>query len=469
MTSTKRAGLRAALTLLAVLAGSAPAMATTSSPLARGLEAEAMQASARNARPFADGSASAGHAMALRVGGGLTRRLGLIAGAGLHVTAAAGCRAGLAVRMDGRPVARISVHGAGWRIYPVRSVFAAGSHRVTVAAVAARPRCRPLDVDRIDVIPATPTTLRLGAAVRWQEVNALPAYRSTFLSAYDSLTPENDLKMDHIEPQPGSYDFAAADGLIDLAASHGKAIRGHTLVFGSQLPGWVTHPLLPWTRDQLLAVMHDYIRTVVGRYRDRISTWDVVNEALNRDGTLRHTVWRDRIGPDYIDWAFRFAREAAPHARLFYNEIGLEWDSPKQPAALRLLADLRARGVPVDGVGLQNHTEVLGYPRQETLETDMRRFAALGLEVEITEMDVGVSDGPASGRQRSVLQTHAYRDAATACWDVAACSRVTTWGVADAVTWIGTPQAPLLFDTSYRLKAAYAAVSAALHRTRSAS
>jgi endo-1,4-beta-xylanase len=334
----------------------------------------------------------------------------------------------------------------------------------------------------------------LGAAVRLAPLRSDDRYRETFLREFDSLTPENAMKMQTLQPRRGKYDFAAADELVRFARRHRKAVRGHTLVWGQALPLWlidhgalhkaglrlppIVLPALPgplgrlvgqtttlltgWRRDELLAVMKGHIRTVMQRYRGDVAEWDVVNEPMAPDGSQEQTVWRRFIGPDYVEQALRTARAADPKAKLFINEFGVEGPGPKLEGLVRLVRDLLDRDVPLDGIGLQTHTHLLGYADEATLRRTMRRFTRLGLDVQITEMDVATSSlldvAPPGSLQRQAL---AYAAAARACNAVARCTRMTTWGISDAVSWLNPGEAGLLFDSEYGAKPAYEAVRAA--------
>lgn len=340
-----------------------------------------------------------------------------------------------------------------------------------------------------DTLRAVP----LGAAVRLAALRTDERYRDTFLREFDSLTPENGMKMAALQPDRGRFDFRAADELVDFARRNGRAVHGHALVWGLSLPLWlVDHgatsrlglrmppivlPPLPgalgrglseattlltgWRRDELLSIMTTHIRTVMRRYAGRVAEWDVVNEPLAADGGDAPSVWRRFIGPEYVELALRAARAADPKAKLFINEFGVEGPGRKQEGLVRLVRDLQARDVPLDGIGLQTHTHILGFERQATLERTMRRFAAMGLEVQVTEIDVGTSLLGAAGLDRFRRQAQAYGETARACNAVAACKRFTTWGISDRISWIGIGEAPLLFDTDYRPKPALAAVRSA--------
>jgi endo-1,4-beta-xylanase len=198
------------------------------------------------------------------------------------------------------------------------------------------------------------------------------------------------------------------------------------------------------------------------RYRGDIAEWDVVNEPIAPDGSLEQTVWRRFIGPEYIEQALRTARAADPNARLFINDFGVEGPGPKLEGLVRLARDLVARGVPLDGIGLQTHTHLLGYVDEATLTRTMRRFTRLGLEVQITEMDVATSSLlDVAQLDRLQRQAQAYAAAARACNAIALCTRMTTWGITDAVSWLNPGEAGLLFDGGYQPKPAYSAVRAA--------
>ncbi len=234
----------------------------------------------------------------------------------------------------------------------------------------------------------------LGSAVRLSSLRGDGRYRDTFLREFDSLTAENEMKMQALRPRRGQYDFAATDELVRFARRNRTAVRGHTLVWGQALPLWlVDHgaleriglrlapialPALPnalgrlvgetttmltgWRRDELMAVMKDHIRTVMRRYEGDIAEWYVVNEPMAQDGSLAPTAWRRFIGPDYVEQALRAARTADPEVKLFINDFAVEYPGAKLDGLVRLARDLVARGVPLDGIGLQSHTHILGTP-----------------------------------------------------------------------------------------------------------
>ncbi len=207
---------------------------------------------------------------------------------------------------------------------------------------------------------------------------------------FNSISPENVLKWESVHPQPDQYDFVGPDRYVQFGESNNMYIIGHTLVWHSQTPRWVFQDDHgnPATRDILLARLHDHIATVVGRYKGRIKGWDVVNEALNEDGSLRNSPWRRIIGDDYIEKAFQFAHEADPQAQLHYNDYNLE-NEPKRKGAIALIKKLQGEGIPINCIGLQDHVK-MDWPTATQLDETISDFAKLGVKVMITELDVDV-------------------------------------------------------------------------------
>jgi endo-1,4-beta-xylanase len=289
----------------------------------------------------------------------------------------------------------------------------------------------------------------VGAAVNWDRLRQPGTYQALFVRHFHALTPENEFKMDALAPEYGRLDFARADGLVEWARARGVRVNAHTLLWHKQQPPWL--PARSWTRDQLLAVMRWYVEGVVGHFRGRVSSWDVVNEPLAEDGSLRPSIWQRVIGDDYIAYALRYAREADPHVRLMVNDYNVERAGAKADGMVRLLGRLLRDRVPVDAVGLQSHVSSGWAPTAADLEATMRRYAALGLGVDITELDVSIGPGDAE----LLRQAEIYRRFGAACRRLVACSRVTTWGFTDASTWLGSAARPLLFDEAGAAKPAW--------------
>jgi endo-1,4-beta-xylanase len=300
---------------------------------------------------------------------------------------------------------------------------------------------------------AAPAPHRLGTALNTSQIGT--RYTAVLERDFTSITPEYEMEMDHVEPAPGRFTFAASDRLVGFARSHGLAVRGHALVWYQQVPAWVRAHR--WTRPQLAAVLRRYIAAVVGRYRGRVREWDVVNEPLTSSGALRRSVWERAIGPGYLRLAFLAAQRADPGATLFLNEYGAEFRDRKERALYGLVRRLRATGVPVEGVGFQAHLSITDSPTFGEMTAVLRRFAALGVRIEVTELDVDAS-GPGPLAQRLRAQARVYRIVGRACRAVPACGRITTWGITDPQSWLGRDARALPFDARYRPKPAWTAL-----------
>ena len=361
---------------------------------------------------------------------------------------------------------------------------------VLLAAVAIGcARVRPVAVGR------APRTLRtafegaflVGAALNVAQFSgrdtagAALALYSEYDSAifqFNAITPENVLKWQSVHPRPGVYDFATADQYVAFGERDGMFIVGHTLVWHQQTPRWVFQDSSgnPVSRDTLLARLRDHIETVVGRYRGRIRGWDVVNEALNDDGTLRPTPWLTIIGVDYLAQAFRFAHAADPAAELYYNDYALE-NAPKRNGALDLVRRLRAAGIPITGVGLQGHNRMDWPTAAQQDSTIVAGFVLLFPLVFASSVFVPASSMPnqsatvlnpyPNGLPDSVQHALAQRYAELFTVyerHAADIGRVTFWGVADGDSWLnhwpvrGRTNYPLLFDRQHRPKPAFEAV-----------
>lgn len=267
---------------------------------------------------------------------------------------------------------------------------------------------------------------------------------------FNAVTPENEMKWDTIERSRGSFNFAPADQIVNHAAAHGQRMRGHTLVWHSQLPGWVSSITDAAT---LTSVMNNHITQEMAHYKGRIYAWDVVNEAFadGGSGTHRASVFQNVLGDGFIETAFRTARTADPAAKLCYNDYNIEdWSAAKTQGVYRMVRDFRSRGVPIDCVGFQAHFGTGGPPA--SFQTTLANFAALGVDVQITELDI--AQAPAT----------AYANTVRACLNVARCTGITVWGIRDSDSW-RSGENPLLFDGSGTKKAAYNAVLTALGGT----
>lgn len=330
----------------------------------------------------------------------------------------------------------------------------------------------------------------IGAALNADQIRgqAPAAEMSLITGHFNAITPENILKWQRVHPAPGRFDFGPGDQLVDFAEKHHLFVVGHTLVWHNQTPDWVFKDDAgnPLSREALLVRMKEHISAVVGRYRGRIGGWDVVNEAVDSDGTLRETRWRQIIGDDYVAWAFEYAHAADPSAELYYNDYDM-WKPDHRDGVVKLVQQLQARGIRIDGIGMQGHWG-LDYPPLEEIEASFRAYAALGLKVMITEMEVTVLPSGWSDRGADITKSYALQEKlnpyaeglpqamqATLAGRYAeffdlfsrhaeVIDRVTFWGVQDGNSWRnnwpvkGRTDYPLLFDRDCQPKLAFDAI-----------
>jgi endo-1,4-beta-xylanase len=282
---------------------------------------------------------------------------------------------------------------------------------------------------------------------------------------FDMMTPGNEMKWDTTEPSNGSFNFGPGDNLVSFAQSHSMRVRGHNLVWHSQLPGWVSS--LP--TSQVQAAMETHITTEATHYKGEVYSWDVVNEPFNEDGSLRQDAFYNAMGTGYIADAIRTAHAADPNAKLYLNDYNIEGENAKSNAMYSLVQSLISQGVPIGGVGLESHF-ILGQVPSSML-ANMQRFAALGVDVAVTELDDRIQL-PASSANLQQQATD-YSTVVSDCLAVTRCVGVSQWGVGDADSWIpGTFSgygAATMYDQNYQPKPAYTAALNALGGTVSSS
>ncbi len=321
----------------------------------------------------------------------------------------------------------------------------------------------------------------IGAAVNNGQINERDSGSAALLQThFNGLTPENIMKCEIIHPDWDRYDFTMADKLVDLGKKYNSPVYGHTLIWHSQLSPFVQKIQ---SVDSFRIFFTNHITTIASRYDGKIKSWDVVNEALNEDGTLRKSAFLNKLGEDYIVEAFRLAQKAAPNTELYYNDYNIE-QPKKRAGAIAIIKKIQAAGVRIDGVGIQGHWRSYNVPLKE-IEESIKEFAALGIKVHFTELDLGVLPNPwdndaadvnmkaeysakmnpyAAGLPDSVStkQADSYADLFRLFLkyrkDIA---RITFWGVHDGQSWLngwpiqGRPNYPLLFDFHYQPKAAF--------------
>lgn len=292
----------------------------------------------------------------------------------------------------------------------------------------------------------------IGVAVEANLLGNNP-YTTIAQTQFSGVTPGNEMKWQTTEPSQGSFNFGPADQIVSFAQSHNMKIRGHTLVWYSQLASWVNNIN---SSSALLSAMNNHITTEMTHFKGKIWYWDVVNEAFNEDGSRRSDAFQNVIGNAYIADAFTTARAADPNAKLCYNDYNIEdMNSAKSQAVYSMVQSFKASGVPIDCVGFQSHFIVGQVPAD--FQATLQKFANLGIDVQITELDDRMPT-PASSANLNQQATD-YANIAKACLGVARCNDITIWGVGEPDSWIpstfsGQGQG-LLYDSNYQPKAAY--------------
>jgi len=336
-------------------------------------------------------------------------------------------------------------------------LFSCGKNSVKPASASAQQP--PANSGLRNVLP-----FPFGAAVNTDLLEKNKAYRDVVVKEYSSLTAENVMKPKALHPGENTWNWAAADSLVSFAVKHGQRIHAHTLIWHKSLPPWLETfqgDTQAWER-----LFKDHIQTTVSHFRGKVASWDVVNEAIADDGSMRKSIWLEKLGPDYIARAFTYAHEADPSALLFYNDYGHEYGTSKREVILKLVMDLKNRNIPIHGIGMQMHTR--GTIPDKNLIDAIQTAASTGLKVHISELDIAmnpenVKDLEFTGALAD-LQAQKYRLIVKTFNSLPAAQRfgITTWNVGDADSWIpgkyGKPDWPLPFDKNYQPKPAYRAI-----------
>lgn len=301
----------------------------------------------------------------------------------------------------------------------------------------------------------------IGVAINADQFNNNTTYKSIADKQFNSFTPENIFKADNLHPAEGFYNWVEADALANFCVANNKRIHGHTLIWHAQLPQWILD--FQGNEQQWDFLFKEHIQTIVKHFKGRVKAWDVVNEAFNEDGTLRNSIWRQKIGNQYIEKAFRFAQEADPEALLFYSDYNLESNPTKRNSAIKYLNNMRLRGVRVDGIGLQMHVGI-AFPEPAHLAESFKNVTDNHYKLHLSELDISVNLlGKDIEPSESLFQKQAdylgkillnYKQIPTKYQ-----YGITFWGVSDRDSWIpayfNREDYPLLYDENYKPKPAY--------------
>lgn len=346
---------------------------------------------------------------------------------------------------------------------------------LAILAACAQPQEEPTLANRFS------NDFLVGVAINTNQVSGVDSLgQQLAIKQFNSLVAENCMKCEVIHPEENRYDFTLADEFVDFGQKHNMYIIGHTLIWHSQLAPWFCVDSLGCnvSPEVLRERMRSHISTVVGRYKGRIAGWDVVNEAIEADGSWRQSKFYEILGEDYIPLAFQYAHEADPDAQLYYNDYGMNTPA-KRETVVNLVNSLKAKGLRIDAVGMQSHMGI-DYPDVDEFEASINAFAATGVKVMITEWEMSAL--PTLTKAANIADTVGFNqklnpypnqlpDSVSTLWNDRMDSffklflkhsdvitRVTVWGVSDGDSWknnwpmFGRKEYPLLFDRNYQLK-----------------
>ena len=303
-------------------------------------------------------------------------------------------------------------------------------------------------------------------------------YESTHKANFNIVVAENEMKFDATEPSRGSFSFTKGDKLMAYAAANGMQVRGHALAWHSQVPSWVStlaqqvESAGGSARDTLLSVLKTHIDSVVGHYKGKIREWDVVNEAINDNGThgwrSEGSVWYQYIGRDFIDSAFVWAHKADPDAKLYYNDYALEWGmgtgTKAQFAYDSIAVRLKNAGIYITGIGTQTHIQNTHTSTPSNLRTLASKLKSIGMTMQITELDIGFALGTAISDADYAAQGHLYRQFMDLFLEAENMEAFVIWGFSDKYSWLKDQSKynGLIFDSSFAKKPAYDSLVASL-------
>jgi endo-1,4-beta-xylanase len=360
----------------------------------------------------------------------------------------------------------------------IRLLFTAalGCLLATVCLAGCKPKAE------MDLKDAFKDKFMIGTAMNTDQITGVDMQSINLIKNFNSIVAENCMKSEITQPVEGEFDFSIADQFVQFGEKHNMYIIGHTLIWHSQAPKWffVDENGNPATREVLISRMKKHITTVVKRYKGRVNGWDVVNEAINDDGTWRESPFYKIIGKDFVKLAFQFAHEADPNAELYYNDYSMAHEA-KRNGVIAMVKNLQAQGIKVDGIGMQGHL-TFDFPTVDAFEKSLVAFAETGVKVMITELDLSALPSPWANVGANISDAVAYEATmnpfvdgipvdAYAKWEAHymdffklfvkhsdKISRVTLWGVNDTQSWKndfpvrGRTDYPLLFDRNYEAK-----------------
>lgn len=297
----------------------------------------------------------------------------------------------------------------------------------------------------------------VGAAVSINSLKNNERYRQTVIKEMSSLTGENAMKMNTISKGRKQYFWDDADYLVNFAQDNGKRVHGHTLIWYKHTPSWVSN--FSGSQEEWKTILKEYIQDVVGRYKGKVSSWDVVNEIATDEGKLRDCIWLQKIGPEYIELSFQYAHEADPDAILFYNDYGHEYSAKRRNFVRHLVDSFVVKKVPLHGIGIQMHTNI--NRSTADLRYAVTSAAVAKVKVHVSELDVAVNPDKKDitfTEELAEKQRRVYYDVAKVMADIPEEYQygITMWGVNDPGSWLSpNPDWALLFNDQYEKKAAY--------------
>jgi endo-1,4-beta-xylanase len=323
--------------------------------------------------------------------------------------------------------------------------------------------CEKTDIEKCDDSQSlySFSDFPIGVAIDMNELFNDNQYYEIAVKQFNSVTPENIFKPSYLHPNENYFNWAEADRLVEFCQTNNKRLHGHTLIWHNQLPDWMKN--FQGNQSEWELMFKEHIQTICFHFKGEIKSWDVVNEAFNDNGTLRNTIWKQKIGSSYIEKAFMYAHEADPDALLFYNDYDIALNETKRKAILNLLNNLRQRGVPIHGIGMQMHISIM-HPENKQIADAFKEISDNGFKIHLSEIDISVN--PLSKEIEpsiELFERQANKLAAITLLYKEIPSRyqygMTFWGVSDRNSWIrehfNRDDYPLLFDDNYDPKPVY--------------